>query len=250
MQISFENKSVLITGGSRGIGLATALGFARAGARVAICARDQGGLDAAVAQIAQSANKVHGAICDVGDEGSITGFVADAAAVLGGIDVLVNNASGMSDGEDESAWSKGINVDLLGTVRTTRSAVPLLAGSGSGAIVNISSIRGMTGSKRLPAYAAVKAAIINFTISEAVALADRKIRVNAIAPGSIEFPGGVWHKRRSQEPQLYDATLQRIPAGRMGTAQEVANVALFLASDLASWVTGQVVAVDGGQVHT
>ena len=155
MQISFENKSVLITGGSRGIGLATALGFARAGARVAICARDQGGLDAAVVQIAQSGNKVHGAICDVGDEGSITGFVADAAAVLGGIDILVNNASGMSDGEDESAWLKGINVDLLGTVRTTRSAVPLLAGSGSGAIVNISSIRGMTGSKRLPALSLI-----------------------------------------------------------------------------------------------
>jgi 3-oxoacyl-[acyl-carrier protein] reductase len=83
-----------------------------------------------------------------------------------------------------------------------------------------------------------------------LALADRNIRVNAIAPGSIEFAGGVWHKRRSQEPQLYDATLQRIPGGRMGTAQEVANVALFLASDLASWVTGQVVVVDGGQIHT
>ena len=83
-----------------------------------------------------------------------------------------------------------------------------------------------------------------------MALSDKRIRVNAIAPGSIEFPGGLWEKRKLEEPHLYEATVQRIPARRLGTAQEVANVALFLASDSASWVTGQVIAVDGGQIHT
>ena len=164
--------------------------------------------------------------------------------------MLVNNASGMSNGDDEPAWLAGINVDLLGTVRATRAAVPFLEQSGAGAIVNVSSIRGITGSARLPSYAAVKAAIINYTISQALALSSNHIRVNAIAPGSIEFPGGVWQKRKAEEPHLYEATVQRIPGRRMGTAQEVANVALFLASDSASWVTGQVIVVDGGQIHT
>ncbi|MGH6922305.1 MAG: SDR family NAD(P)-dependent oxidoreductase [Propylenella sp.] len=207
-------------------------------------------MDAAAAEIARHDAKVHAAICDLGDEASTVEFITNAAAALGGIDVLVNNASGMSKGDDESAWFAGIDVDLLGTVRATRAAVPFLEKSGAGAIVNISSIRGITGSARLPAYGAVKAAVMNYTISQALALSDKRIRVNAIAPGSIEFPGGLWEKRKSEEPQVYEAALERIPARRMGTAQEVANVALFLASDLASWVTGQVIVVDGGQIRT
>jgi 3-oxoacyl-[acyl-carrier protein] reductase len=227
-----------------------ALSFARAGARVAICARGKEGLDAAAAEIARYGPKVHAAICDLSDEASTIEFITNAAAALGGIDALVNNASGMSQGDDGAAWLAGINVDLLGTVRATRAAVPFLEKSRAGAIVNICSIRGLTGSARLPAYAAVKAAVMNYTISQALALSDNRIRVNAIAPGSIEFPGGLWEKRKLEEPQVYEATLRRIPARRMGTAQEVANVALFLASDLASWVTGQVIVVDGGQIRT
>jgi 3-oxoacyl-[acyl-carrier protein] reductase len=250
MQLSFADKSVVVTGASRGIGLAIATSFAQAGASVAICARGKQGLDAAVAEIARCGAKVHADVCDLGDEASTVRFVTGAAAALGGIDVLVNSASGGGKGDDESAWSAGINVDLLGTVRATRAAVPFLEQSRGGAIVNISSIRGITGSVRLPSYAAVKAAIINYTISEALVLSNRRIRVNAIAPGSIEFPGGAWEKRKLEEPHLYEATVQRIPARRLGTAQEVANVALFLASDSASWVTGQVIAVDGGQIHT
>jgi 3-oxoacyl-[acyl-carrier protein] reductase len=250
MQLSFAGKSVVVAGASRGIGLAIALGFAQAGARVAICARGKEGLNAAEAEIARYDTKVHAATSDLGDEASTIEFITNAAAALGGIDVLVNNASGMSTGDDQSAWSAGINVDLLGTVRATRAAVPFLARSGAGAIVNTCSIRGMTGSARLPAYSAVKAAVINYTISQALALSDKHIRVNAVAPGSIEFPGGFWEKRRLEEPRLYEATLQRIPGRRLGTAQEVANVVLFLASDLASWVTGQVIVVDGGQIRT
>ncbi len=249
MQISFEGKSVVVTGSSRGIGFATARQFARAGARVAICARGQAGLDAAAAAIEPDTPRLHAAICDIADPAATATFIADAAAVMSGIDVLVNNASGMSKGGDEEAWQAGVGVDLMGTVRATRAAVPFLARSGAGAIVNISSIRGITGSARLPAYAAVKSAIINYTISEAVALSGCRIRVNAIAPGSIEFPGGNWEARKQEEPALYEATVKRVPWGRLGTADEVANVALFLASEAASWVTGQVVIVDGGQIH-
>jgi len=115
-------------------------------------------------------------------------------------------------------------------------------------IVNISSISGFAASTRSAPYAAVKAAINNYTASQALMLAPKKIRVNAIAPGSIEFPGGVWDQRKTQNPALYNATLKSIPWGRMGHAEEIANVAAFLASDLASWVTGQTVVVDGGQL--
>jgi 3-oxoacyl-[acyl-carrier protein] reductase len=250
MHLSFAKKSVVVTAASRGIGHAIALGFARAGARVAICARGKEGLEAGAAEIARYDSGVHSAICDMGDQASVHKFISGAASALGGIDVLVNNASGMSKGDDEDAWFAGINVDVLGTVRATRAAVPFLERSGAGAIVNISSIRGLTGSARIPAYAAVKAAVINYTISEALALGNNRIRVNAIAPGSIEFPGGLWEKRKFEEPDVYQATVQRVPFGRLGTAQEVANVALFLASDLASWVTGQVITVDGGQRRT
>ncbi|MBS0242333.1 MAG: SDR family oxidoreductase, partial [Proteobacteria bacterium] len=119
---------------------------------------------------------------------------------------------------------------------------------GGGAIINISSISGFKASVRSAPYAAVKAAINNYTASQALTLAPKRIRVNAIAPGSIEFPGGIWDQRKTSDPHLYNATLKSIPWGRMGHAQEIANVAAFLASDLAGWVTGQTIAVDGGQL--
>jgi 3-oxoacyl-[acyl-carrier protein] reductase len=250
MQPPFAGKSVVVTGASRGIGHAIALAFARAGAQVAICARNKEDLQAAAAEIARYAAKVHADTCDVGDEKMLATFMGGAAAALGGFDVLINNASGSSNGDDEAAWRAGIDVDLLGTVRATQIAIPFLERSGAGAIVNISSIRGMTGSARLPAYSAVKAAIINYTISQAMALAEKGIRVNAIAPGSTEFPGGNWEKRRLENSPLYRDTVQRVPLKRLGTAQEVANTALFLSGDAASWITGQVVVVDGGQIRT
>ena len=114
-------------------------------------------------------------------------------------------------------------------------------------ILNISSISGYQASTRSAPYAAVKAAVINYTMSQALILAPKKIRVNAIAPGSIEFPGGMWEERKTSNPKLYGAILRSIPWGRLGAPEEVANAALFLCSDAASWVTGQTLSVDGGQ---
>jgi 3-oxoacyl-[acyl-carrier protein] reductase len=119
--------------------------------------------------------------------------------------------------------------------------------AGSGGIINIASIAGLTGLARGLPYAAVKAAIVNYTRGQALALATKNIRVNAIAPGSIEFPGGIWDQRRTSHPELYRETVAKIPWGRFGRPEEIANVALFLASDQAGWVTGQTVVVDGGQ---
>jgi len=120
--------------------------------------------------------------------------------------------------------------------------------NGGGAILNISSISGFGASARSTSYAAVKAAVINYTMSQALMLAPKKIRANAIAPGSIEWPGGLWEQQKTSNPPLYAAVLKSIPWGRLGKPEEVARAALFLCSDGASWITGQTLTVDGGQM--
>jgi 3-oxoacyl-[acyl-carrier protein] reductase len=161
--------------------------------------------------------------------------------------VLVNNASGFGMGDDEAGWTAGLSVDVMATVRASRAALPHLKAS-QGCIVNTTSISGYRASARTPAYAAVKALVINYTSSQAAALARDGVRVNAVAPGSIEFPGGLWERRRADDPKLYDRILRSIPFGRLGAPEEVADVVLFLASPLARWVTGQTIVVDGGQM--
>ena len=220
MQISLAGKRAVVAGGSRGIGRSIALGFAQAGAAVSICARGRGALESTGAEI----------------------------AALGGIDILVNNASGFGATDDEAGWARSIDIDVMATVRASHAAIPFMERAGGGAILNISSISGYGASVRTPPYAAVKAAVINYTMSQGLMLAPKKIRVNAIAPGSIEFPGGMWEQRRTQQPQLYNAVLKSIPWARLGRPEEIANVALFLCSDAASWVTGQTLIVDGGQM--
>ncbi|MFM9940737.1 MAG: SDR family NAD(P)-dependent oxidoreductase [Hyphomicrobiaceae bacterium] len=248
MQFDFKGKRAVICGGSRGIGRAIAEALARDGAAVSICARGAEGLKAAAGELSRHGGRVHFGACDLGNGEQIARYVADAAAALGGIDILVNNASGFGMKDDESGWAAGINVDVMATVRASHAAIPHLEAAGGGAIINISSISGFGPSVRSAPYAAVKAAINNYTMSQGLALAPKKIRVNAIAPGSIEFPGGVWDQRKTSDPKLYQGTLRSIPWGRFGKAEEIASVAAFLASDLASWVTGQTIAVDGGQL--
>jgi len=249
MELSFKGKKILVAGGSRGIGRSIALGFAENGADVAVCARSAESLRAAEAELKRHGTKIFAMECDLGDETQVTRMVDAAGTALGGLDVLVNNASGLGANDDEDAWRTSIDVDLLGTARAIRSAIPYLEKS-KGSILNISSISGMMASARSPAYAAVKAALINYTMSQGLALAAKQIRVNCIAPGSIEFPGGLWEERKTSEPALYHGILDGIPWGRLGAPEEIADVALFLSSDLARWITGQTIAVDGGQSLT
>ena len=248
MQINLKGKRAVITGGSKGIGRSIALAFAEAGAAVSICARGHTALDTTSAEIVARGVKAHAGVCDLADKGAIVTYIAAAANALGGIDILVNNASGFGDTDDEAGWTKSIDIDVMATVRASHAATPFIGKAGGGAILNISSISGYRASARTAPYAAVKAAVINYTMSQALMLAPKKIRVNAIAPGSIEFPGGMWEERKTSNPQLYNAILRSIPWGRLGTPEEVANAALFLCSDAASWVTGQTLSIDGGQM--
>lgn len=244
----FHGKRVLVTGGSRGIGRAIALAFAASGAEVSICARGRAALETTRAEIATMGRKVHAEICDLADGAAVTRYVGEAVAALGGIDVLVNNASGFGMGDDEPGWAAGLAVDVMATVRASRAAGPILETTPGSSIINIASISGYRPSVRAAAYAAVKAAMIHYTTSQAAALARKGVRVNGIAPGSIEFPGGLWEERRLAGDPLYGRILAGIPFGRLGTPEEVADVALFLASPYARWVTGQTIAVDGGQL--
>jgi 3-oxoacyl-[acyl-carrier protein] reductase len=248
MKIDITGRRAIVAGGSRGIGRAIALAFAEAGAGVSICARGAEALAATRDDIARHGGIAHAAVCDLSDAAAIPRYIEEAAGALAGIDILVNNASGFGTSDDEAGWAVSISVDLLATVRASRAALPFLEKSDSGAILNISSISGLRATPRTPPYAAVKAAVIEYTLTQAAVLARKGIRVNGIAPGSIEFPGGTWARAKANNPDLYGRILRSIPFGRLGRPEEIAQVALFLCSPLASWVTGQNIAVDGGQM--
>lgn len=248
MNIDFKGKRVVVTGGSKGIGKAIALGFAAGGAAVSICARGRGPLEAARAEVAKFGATAHASSCDLADGEAVARYIDEAAGALGGIDVLVNNASGFGEGDGEEGWAAGLAVDVMAVVRASRAAVPRLEAVPGSCIINIASIAGLRPALRMPAYGTAKAAMIHYTTSQAGMLARRKIRVNCIAPGSIEFPDGHWDLRRQANDPVYERIHRSIPFGRLGTPEEVADVALFLASPLARWVTGQVIVVDGGQL--
>lgn len=248
MELGLKGKNVIVTGGSKGIGFGIARGFAAEGANVSICARGEESLNAARAVLEQSGVNVHTAQCDVGDPDSLQAYIESAAEALGGLHVLVNNPSGFGRTDDEDGWKQSIDIDLMALLRAGWAAIPLIEKSGGGSLIHISSISGLTPSTRTPPYGAIKAAVIQHTLTQAALLAKKNIRVNCIAPGSIEFEGGVWDMAKQHAPDLYNGIKASIPFDRLGTPEEVGNLAVFLASDAASWITGQTVAVDGGQM--
>lgn len=246
--LGFHGRRVLVAGGSKGIGRCMALAFARAGAAVSVCARRQSGLDDLLVSAQAQGTPLHVLAADLADPAQIDAWLHAAAEALGGIDVLVNNATGYGMNDDEAGWAASLEIDLMAAVRASRQVLPWLRATEGGCILNVSSIAAQQPRPGGAPYAAAKAALSHYTRSQALALAGSGIRVNAIAPGSILFDDGLWDRRRNDDPALFQATLAKIPSGRFGHPQEVANAALFLCSPLASWITGHVLDVDGGQV--
>jgi len=247
MDLGLKDKVAIVTGGSRGIGRSIALQFADEGCHVAICARGEDKLRETEAELRAKGVKVIAASVDVTDADALDGFVSRVASELGRVDALVNNAGGNVQGDDDAAWLKAIDLNLMAAVRATRAAVPHMRAAGGGAVVNITSIWGREGGGP-PIYNAVKSAMTSHAKNSALQLAPEGIRVNSVAPGSIRFPGGGWDRRVQQDPDgMAEFVKQNIPSGRFGTPEEIANAVVFLCSPAASWVTGVALNVDGGQ---
>ena len=251
MDLSLKGKVALVSGASRGIGNRIANCFAAEGADLCLCARNEEGLDEAIAEIqsAGSAN-VEKFVGDMTQASAAEAFVKTATDRFGGVDILVNNVGGaiwtpFAEVPDEE-WASVFDMSLFSAVRVSRAAFPSLE-ERHGNIVNISSIFGReTGGP--VTYNAAKAALISLTANLAQEAAPKGIRVNTVAPGSILFPGGGWDRRQKADPEGIAKFVEtNIPSGRFGKPEEVADVVVFLASERASWVTGACLNVDGGQ---
>ena len=245
MQRLLEGKVAVVTGAGRGIGKGIALKFASEGAAVAACGRTLANVEATVAEISKNGGKATPYTVDVADGAQVTVTCDKILKEFGHIDVLVNNAGVTRDQllmrmSDED-WDAVLDTNLKGAFHFAKAVTRPMLRQRSGHIINISSIIGLTGNAGQSNYAASKAGLIGFTKSLARELASRNITVNAVAPGFIMTD---MTQALGEEAQ---ATLKgRIALGRLGTAEDVANVVLFLASDLAGYVTGQVITVDGG----
>lgn len=248
MDLELQDRSCVVLGGSRGIGRAIALGLAAEGGNVAICARTEASLRDAEAAIMQKGVRAYAAACDLADPSALGRFLDAAREALGGVDVLVHNASALAVGPSLADWESSLKVDLMAAVHACDKVVPWMAEAGGGSILFVSSTSGLEADP-MPdyGYTAAKAALIAYAKKLGILLAPQGIRVNAIAPGSTLFEGGIWATLKEQQPQVYEGVRASIPWGRLGTPEEVANVAVFLVSPRASWVAGETVSVDGGQ---
>jgi 3-oxoacyl-[acyl-carrier protein] reductase len=245
MDLRLKNKNAIVTGASKGIGRVIAARLAEEGVNVAICARAQAPLRDAESALCAFGVTVFAQTCDVADAQALDLFLDNARAALGRIDILVNNVSALAFDDDETGWRGNFDVDVMTAVRATQKVVPWMADNG-GSIINIASNSGLEAGSPA-AYAAAKAALISYSKTSAIALAPRGIRVNVVAPGSTEFPGGIWDGIKHSNPALYETVRATMPSGRMGTPEEIADVVTFVASPRANWMVGACVVVDGGQ---
>ena len=248
MDLGLKGKKAIVTGGTRGIGRAIAETLAAEGVDIAICARNQDQVDEAVAALSKKGVKATGGVADIADGEGLKKWIADTAKGMGGLDILVANASALANGNDEKSWRACFEIDVLGAVNAFEAALPFLTEaakkSGDASATFISSISAAE-NDNANAYGAQKAAQIHLAKGLARQYAGDHVRVNTVSPGTVYFKGGVWNMIEEHMPDMFKQAMSRNPTGRMATPQDIANAAVFLASPASSFTTGTNLVVDG-----
>ncbi len=245
MDLGLKGLRAIVTGGSKGIGRRAADIFAEEGASVAICARNADEVMAAVKSLKAKGVDAFGAAIDVADKAALKKFIADSAAALGGVDILVANVSALAAQDTEEAWHTAFEVDMMHTVHAVNAALPFLEKSKHPSIVIISSVSGREIDFAGPAYGAFKAALVHYAQKLAHEYAPKLIRVNSVSPGNTYFEGGFWQSAEKNLPDLYAHALSLNRMGRMATPEEIARGIVFLSSPASGFTTGTNLVIDG-----
>ena len=246
MDLGLAGRKAIILGASRGIGRYTAEALLDEGASIAICGRDAERLEQARDELARGGGTVYAAPANLANPDSTRAFVAGAIEALGGLDILIHNATGQS-GQDAEGWQGTFDVDVMAGVHAVEAAQPALEASDAASIIFIGSTASKQWFGRWSSYGPLKGAMRVLANELGQALGRKGIRVNALSPGATLMPGGNWDRTREANPDFYKSVERSIPFGRLGSGEEVARAITFLASPAASWINATHIIVDGGQ---
>ncbi|MBW8855251.1 MAG: SDR family oxidoreductase [Bradyrhizobium sp.] len=246
MDLGLKGRKAILAGASKGIGRATAEALAAEGCDVAICARGSEGVSSALASLRKHGVKAIGTTVDVTDAEAYRAWVSGSAEALGGCDIFISFTSAGGGPPTEENWKANFELDLLPTFRGIEAALPFLERSDAGSIVAVASTNAITHPFGPQAYAAMKAAVINYAAGLSQQLAPKGIRVNSVSPGPVYFEDGIWNTIKTSMPEIYERTVQAVPLGRLGRGEELGRAIAFIASPACPFMIGTNVVIDGG----